>query len=218
MGDDERPGENASGIPLRRLPAQRRSAIRVDRILDAAGQLVAERGYEKMTTSHIALRAGVSPGMLYQFFADKRAVVRALSARNVERYTERLEDAISSGEFARWQDVTDAAIDLFVAMCRDDPGFLAVQFGDVVDAQLLDPASDNDSYLAGRLAVLLTGEFGVAADERLQLALVLAIKIADVLVRFAFTLDPAGDDAVIRHTKALVRQHLDLALAGPGAL
>ena len=68
------------------LPAAERNAIRVTRVLDAAGQLVAERGYEKVTTSQVAPRAGVSPGVLYQFFADKRQIVHALASRNLDRY------------------------------------------------------------------------------------------------------------------------------------
>lgn len=212
MGDDEHQARADSGVPLRRLAAQQRGAIRVDLILDAAGRLVAERGYEKMTTSHVALRARVSTGVLYQFFADKRAIVRALSARNLDRYLGRLEQVIRSGPFPDWHAAADAAVDLFVAMSREDPGFRAVRFGDVVDAHLLDVTSDNDSYLATRLAGLLATDLGVTIDESAELALVMAIKIADVLVGFAFARQPDGDDAIIQHAKVLIRLHLDLAL------
>ncbi len=199
---------------LRRLPAQQRNAIRVARILDAAGQLVAERGYEAMTTSHIALRAKCSPGVLYQLFADKRAIVRAVSARNLDRYIARLQQAIARGSLGQWHDAVDLAVDLFVQMCREDPGFRTVRFGDVVDAHLLDPDGDNDSFLATRLTELMTGSFGLAADARLHVAFVMAIKIADNLLRFAFARDPDADQDVVDHTKVLLRRHFELALAG----
>lgn len=203
-------------VPLRRLPAPERSAIRVDRILDAAGALVAERGYEKMTTSHVALRAGVSPGILYQLFADKRAIVHALAARNLDRYLTRLDGLVQAERPAHWHAVTDIAIDLFVDMCREDPGFLAVRFGDVVDAHLLDVTADNDSFLAAQLAGLMETDLGADIDGTTELALVMAIKIADALVKFAFARQPDGDDAIIRHAKDLVRLHLDLAAGRPG--
>jgi AcrR family transcriptional regulator len=215
---DPKPSQSiAPGTSLRRLPAQQRNAIRIDRILDAAGQLVAERGYEAMTTSHIALRARCSPGVLYQLFSDKRAVVRAVSARNLDRYIARLQQEITLGGLARWQDAVDLAVDLFVQMCREDPGFRTVRFGDVVDVHLLDPAGDNDSFLATRLAELIAASFGLTADTRLQVAFVMAIKIADNLLQFAFARDPDGDQEVVDHTKTLLHLHFELALAGPAA-
>jgi AcrR family transcriptional regulator len=204
----------APGASLRRLPAQQRNAIRVGRILDAAGQLVAERGYEAMTTSHIALRAKCSPGVLYQLFSDKRAVVRALSARNLDRYLARLQQAITFGDPARWQDALDLAVDLFVQMCREDPGFRTVRFGDVVDVHLLDPDGDDDSFLAARLAELVAASFGVTTDAKVHVTFVMAIKIADNLLQFAFARDPGGDQEIVDHTKALLHVHFELALAG----
>jgi AcrR family transcriptional regulator len=200
---------------LRRLPTTQRRAIRVERILDAAGQLVAERGYEPMTTSHIARRAKCSPGTFYQLFPDKRAVVRALSARNLDRYVTRLHEAIGERQIGGWEDAVDLAVDLFVEMSREDPGFRTVRFGDVVDVHLLDPDSDNDSFLATKLADLMRDGFGLVKETELHTAVVMAIKIADGLLRFAFARAANGDQAVIDHTKALLRAHFRLALGEP---
>jgi AcrR family transcriptional regulator len=205
------------GVPLRKLPAAERNAIRISRILDAAGLLVAERGYEKMTTSRVALRAGVSPGVLYQFFADKREIMHALAARNLDRYLTRVEGAIRSGRLDDWPATADASIDLFVAMCREDPGFLMVRFGDVADVHLLGATGDNDSHLAGRLAALLAAEHGDRPDLPTERSLVIAIKIADALVKYAFTVHPDGDDAIIQHAKHLVRMHFELTGSDGGA-
>jgi AcrR family transcriptional regulator len=217
MADDEPPAGRE--VPLRRLPPAQRNAIRVERILDAAGQLVAERGYEKMTTSQVARRAGVSPGVLYQFFADKRAIVHALASRNLQRYLDRLDEAAPSGRPASWHDTADAALDLFVAMCREDPGFRVVRFGDVADVRLLGITADNDSVLAGRLGVLLAGQAGGqaggAAPPPSEDTLLIAIKIADALVRLAFAASPDGDQSIIDHAKRLIKIHLDLS--GPAA-
>ncbi|HTT52965.1 MAG TPA: TetR family transcriptional regulator [Streptosporangiaceae bacterium] len=214
----------APDVPLRKLPAAERNVIRVGRILDAAGQLVAERDYAKVTTSHVALRAGVSPGVLYQFFADKREIMRALAARNLDRYLARVEDAVRSGGLDDWLATADAAVDLFVAMCREDPGFLVVRFGDVADVHLLDANGDNDSHLAGRLAALLAAEHGDRPGLPTERSLVIAIKVADALVKHAFSVHPQGDQAIIQHAKELIRMHLELAgrdgvdrPSGPGA-
>jgi AcrR family transcriptional regulator len=213
---DERSEEPAPERSMRRIPAGERRAIRADRILDAAGQLIAERGYEAMSTSHIARHAGCSQGVLYQLFADKRAVVRALSARNLDRYIARLNEAIGGSDVSDRERGVDLAVDVFVQMCREDPGFRTVRFGDVVDVHLLDPDGDNDSILATRLTELMEGGLGVAADARLYTAVVMAIKIADGLLRLAFARDAGGDQAVVDHTKALLHAHFELALGEQG--
>ncbi len=201
-------------VPLRKLPAAERNAIRIGRILDAAGLLVAERGYEKMTTSQVALRAGVSPGVLYQFFADKREIMQALAARNLDRYLARMEGAIRSGWLDDWPATADAAVDLFVDMCREDPGFRVVRFGDVADVHPPGATGDNDSHLAGRLAELLAAEHGDDPGLPTERSLVIAVKIADALVKFAFSVHPDGDDEIIQHAKQLIRMHLELAGSG----
>ena len=84
--------------PLRRVPVQGRSVARVQRMLDACAELVDEVGYEGLTTTLLAERAGVAIGSVYQFFPDKRAVVQALTLRNVEAYLARLAERIPAGE------------------------------------------------------------------------------------------------------------------------
>lgn len=197
---------------MRRLPSQERSRIRVERILDAAGELVAERGYEATTTSLIARRARVSPGSFYQFFADKRAVVQALSVRNLESYAGRLDAVMAGEDYEHWWDVVEAAFDTYVELSRGDVGFRAVRFGDIVDQHLLDPDEENDAVVAGKIAELLGSRFQLTASPELQLALLMAVKIADTLIRFAFARDPHGDEAVLRSTRRLLRTHLEMAV------
>lgn len=53
----------------------------MDAILEAAFQLLDQGGVEALTTNHIAERAGVSVGTLYQYFGGKQAVLAALAQR-----------------------------------------------------------------------------------------------------------------------------------------
>src|SRR3954468_24548283 len=55
-------GSAGSGTvsPLRRVPVQGRSVARVARMLDACAELVDEMGYEALTTTLLAERAGVA--------------------------------------------------------------------------------------------------------------------------------------------------------------
>ncbi len=68
--------------PMFTQPKQKRGRQRVDAILNAASELFAAVGYESATIIEIAARADTSVGSMYQFFANKEAILYAL----VERY------------------------------------------------------------------------------------------------------------------------------------
>jgi len=55
----------------------------------AAVGLISERGYEETTLRDIAVRAGVSPALLYRYFPSKRAVVLDLYERLSSAYAAR---------------------------------------------------------------------------------------------------------------------------------
>ncbi len=61
-----------------------RGVQRITSILNAAETVFIEMGYDEATTNHIAVRASISPGSLYQFFANKEEIVQALTARYTE--------------------------------------------------------------------------------------------------------------------------------------
>jgi AcrR family transcriptional regulator len=194
--------------PLRRVPVQGRSVARVQRMLDACAELVDEVGYDGLTTTLLAERAGVAIGSVYQFFPDKRAIVQALTRRNIESYLQRLAGRFQEASFDHWWDSVDAGIDEYIAMHRTIPGFRTLHFGDVVDEHLLDEERDNNAVIAEHLAELLVGQFGVTDSERLRFALAIAVEAADALIKLAFRRHPDGDGAVLDEAKALIREYL----------
>ncbi len=200
---------SASASTMRRVPVQQRSARRVERILDAAASLVAEDGYEATTTSRIAARAGVPVATLYQFFADRRAVLRAVSARNLEHFLERLDEIFRWNTFEHWWDATAAMFDTYVEMYSGDVGFRTVIFGDIVDTHLLEAEHDNDTVVAMRMAQLLRERFDVRIDDETRKALLMAITLSDHLVALAFRSDPNGDPHVLAETRVILRDLLE---------
>lgn len=194
--------------PLRRVPVQGRSLARVNRMLDACAELVDEVGYDGLTTTLLAERAGVAIGSVYQFFPDKRAIVQQLTLRNVDTYVERLTGRIADGDLANWWDAVDAAIDEYIDMHRTVPGFRTLHFGDVVDRHLLDDERDNDTVIAEQLVRVLVSGFGLADEPNLSFSLTIAVEIADSLIKLAFRLRPDGDEAVLVEAKDIIRDYL----------
>jgi AcrR family transcriptional regulator len=75
----------------RKSPVQARSTASVDAILEATIQVLLSVGKERLTTTRVALRAGVSVGTLYQYFPNKSALLQAVLKRHLEQVAEAVE-------------------------------------------------------------------------------------------------------------------------------
>ncbi|MER7273603.1 TetR/AcrR family transcriptional regulator [Dactylosporangium sp. NPDC000244] len=178
-------------------------------MLDACAELVDEVGYDGLTTTLLAERAGVAIGSVYQFFPDKRAIVQALTLRSLEGYLERLGARLSEDEsISHWWDAVDAAIDEYIDMHRTVPGFRTLHFGDVVDIHLLDDERDNNDVIVSQLSGLLVERFGILDRQRLQFVLAIAVEAADALIKLAFRKSTDGDPVVLGEAKALIKEYL----------
>jgi AcrR family transcriptional regulator len=78
----------------RRRPAQERSRRTVERIVDAGAAVLADVGYHQASTNRIAAAAGVSPGTLYGYFAEKDEIVAAVIDRVVDGFGDAVSPAL----------------------------------------------------------------------------------------------------------------------------
>lgn len=74
----------------KRAPRQDRAVATYDRLLEVAGELLAEVGIERISTNLICARAGMTPPALYRYFKDKYAVLEALGRRLMDRQNQAL--------------------------------------------------------------------------------------------------------------------------------
>lgn len=184
--------------PARRAPVQRRSALRVEAMLDAAAALLDDDGPDALTTSGIARRAGVSVGSLYQFFPDKHAVVEALARRSFVRFSTKLATIRGLG----WEQTVDAVIDAYVDFSRSEPAFLVLSFGGPISVHMLDPQDDNNAVVARALGGLFD-DIELSEDVRR-----LAVEVGDAILALAFRRNPQGDAALVAEAKTAVKAYL----------
>ena len=71
-----------------------------ERILEAALELFADRGYETTTMRDVAREAGASLGLAYRYFASKEEFALALYMRLAEESEEWARDGLAGG---RWR-------------------------------------------------------------------------------------------------------------------
>jgi AcrR family transcriptional regulator len=187
---------------IRTEPIQQRSSARITLLLDAAATIISEHGIEGLTTSDVATRSESSVGVVYRYFPNIRSLLRALAARNLERYVARLE-AQPPAESAL--DGVDNAIGVIVDMMRTEPGFRAIRFGDVIDERLLEPEMDNSGMIAELFETFLVDRHKVSRSAELTFRLQVAVEIADALIKRAFEVDARGNARFIDRARELVR-------------
>lgn len=77
--------------------AEHRAQIRAQ-VFEAFTSLMAERGYDAITLSDIAARAGIGRTAIYNHFRDKESVVVALASHEVSSYLESARAAIDAAD------------------------------------------------------------------------------------------------------------------------
>lgn len=165
-------GSGLGGWVDRRTPA-------VDRILDAAGELFAERGVSAVAMGEIAAAAGCARATLYRYFPDRAALQLAFVQREAGRV-----GALVAAEVAGLPEDADTLTEaVLAALChvRAAPTLLAwfserdavrtadiARESEVIGALGLTMIDDPDAvdWLVRTIVSLLTVPGGDAAAER----------------------------------------------------
>src|SRR5438445_3258221 len=178
-------GENQERRQARR---QKRGALRVEEILQAAGALFAEVGYDKVTTNMIAARAGVSRGSLYQFFPHKEAIAQAF-ATDAINHLHGVYDALLSSEVMTLplQAFLDTFIDRIVAFNRNCPGYLALELGSTISSSLALAIADLQQRVQASLDALLAAYWPHSTPEQRHLPLLLSYRLSLALLPLALS-------------------------------
>lgn len=200
-------------VVMRTEPIQQRSAERIALLLDAAAALIDEDGIDGVTTSAVAKRSNSSVGVVYRYFPNIQTLLRTLAVRNMERYVEHVQHNVDTSPPEPWSSF-DRTLDIFVEMNREEPGFRALRFGDVIDQRFLSPELSNNSILAREFARQIGETYGFEPDDDLVFHVEVAVEMASGLLSRAFQSDKNGDARFIESTReqciSYLRTHIPL--------
>lgn len=98
----------------RKSPVQARSTASVDAILKATIQVLLKVGKERLTTTLVAARAGVSVGTLYQYFPNKSALLKAVLKEHMTQVVEGVESVGREQRGRPVEEVVTALADSFM--------------------------------------------------------------------------------------------------------
>ncbi len=200
-------GENQERRQARR---QKRGVLRVEEILQAAGALFAELGYDKVTTNMIAARAGVSPGSLYQFFPNKEAIAQAF-ATDAINHLHGVYDALLSSEVTTLplQAFLDTFIDRIVAFNRNCPGYLALELGSTISSSLALVLAKLQQGLLARQDALLAAYWPHSTGEQRHLPLLISYRLFLALLPLALLGDEEQQKAIVHEMKVVLYRYLE---------
>jgi AcrR family transcriptional regulator len=183
--------------PPRRRAVQARSRATVERILEAAASLVAERGGDGATMTEIAQRAGVVIGSLYQYFPDKAGVMAALFERHSSGVREMLTEAMAgTSSLEDLSSRMETLAERYFAQHRDDPMFrglwAVVQTDPALQALDVADTLTNADILFQAARPLYRG----VDEDRLMAACTLGLQLSVAAARFALAIPaPLGAHA-----------------------
>jgi AcrR family transcriptional regulator len=98
----------------RKSPVQARSTASVDAILEATVQVLLDVGKERLTTTRVASRAGVSVGTLYQYFPNKSSLLQAALRRHMDGVAAAVEQACREQKGNSLESMATALVDAFL--------------------------------------------------------------------------------------------------------
>lgn len=108
------PASASSPLQPRKRPVQSRSEATVLAIFEASIQVLQSVGYRKLTTTRVAERAGVSVGTLYQYFPNRRALIRAVLKRYLSEMFAAIEEDCDALAGCSLDRVATGLVDAFV--------------------------------------------------------------------------------------------------------
>ena len=187
-----------AGLGPRRRPSQERSRQRFSQILQAARAQLVDVGFESFTCEQVAARAGVPIGSLYQFFANKYAIVCELDRLDTEGMQEELAGFAERIPHPEWATLLDSFVDHLAVLWRDDPSRRAVWLAMQSTPLTRAIGAEHEGALAARVTRLL-GPLtpGSQVEAREQIAQVL-IHVTYSMLNFSIRDGQSHPDAVVQ--------------------
>ncbi|GAA3542365.1 TetR family transcriptional regulator [Aeromicrobium flavum] len=179
-------------MALRKQPRQQRSRDMVDRIVDAARDVLVADGYDRLTTNRVADRAGVSPGSLYQYFPDKASIVEEVTARYVDRLAEDVVAALVDHVHEDPQAMARTTAVALLSALERDATLLRVVWQELPASRHLDDRLGLERRVRDVLRAYLGGRMP-AGDRRrdpARASWLIVLAVESLAVRFVLDDDP----------------------------
>ena len=108
------PANTLIAFEPRKTPIQERAAATVQAIFEATIQVLLSHGADRLTTTRVADRAGVSVGTLYQYYPNKQSLLLAAFEKHMEEVCEKVEGACARARRKPLAEMIQQLVEAFV--------------------------------------------------------------------------------------------------------
>jgi len=181
----------------RHAPVQRRSRERLERILEAASELLAEGGVDALTTRSLAAHTGIPVASIYRYFDNRDAIIAAYLDRELEAIEAAQSAALLALERVTFRSISEAAALAHMRHHQEHPEGVAVWFGGRLNPAVVERVRTLDARLAAsfqaavRSAGLMTGVPDFIAE--------LLVRLFDRMFEYVFLAErtPLEQEAIV---------------------
>jgi len=182
-------------------PAQSRAAETYEHLLTVTAQVLAEVGFEQLSTNLVCQRAGLSPPALYRYFPNKYALLHELGLRLMHRQNALIAQWLTPAAFASATQLENALTGLLLEtyeVTRKTTGGIWIMRALRAIPFLQDVRLESATEVATQATARLSEAFPGAPVRELQLIGRVADSMAFAALEMLFD-DPALDaPAVMR--------------------
>ena len=147
----------------RHAPVQRRSRERLERILEAAAELLAEGGVDALTTRSLAEHTGIPVASIYRYFDNRDAIIAAYLDRELQEIEAAQTAALLALDRVTFRSLSEASALAHMRHHQQHPEGVQVWFAGRLNPAVVERVRTLDARLAAsfqaavRSSGLLTG-------------------------------------------------------------
>ncbi len=166
------------------------------------------RGVGALSTREVALQADVPVATLYQYFADRDAIISALIERHVTSMDGRIAAALGSLPTYSVRTVVETTVEAYRAAYSERPSYVVLWFQGRLSADIAAYIRKHDDLLADAFHRFATAAGMLRADVE-PLVLRLCFEISDRFLEAAYRHDLHGDDRIVKEGMKMIVSHLE---------
>ena len=163
---------------------------------------------EALTTRAVAERSEIPVGTLYQYFADRDAIISALIERHVLSMDERVAAALGKLERYSVRSIVETTVAAYRADYRERPSYVVLWFQGRLSADIARFIRDRDDLLADAFHRFAT-ELGLLRRGTDPIVIRLCFELADRFLEVAYRRDIRGDNRVVQEGTEMIIAHLE---------
>lgn len=210
LGADAKGALGSLAPVVRRVPVQKRSKERFEKILETAQQMISEQGADKLGMRELADASGVPVATIYQYFGNREAVIATFLEREMEQLDIAMATAILKLERIDMKALIDTIADVHLTYHRKHPAAVNVWFSGRAGFEVADRIRHQNEVLGTWLRGGLVG-CGLMDPEAPVTGGALVVRLFDRMFEFAL-LAPrtrAEQDEIVNMHRTMITRFLE---------